>query len=447
MQDINTGEKRSIRNISIDRPQTMNGAAPSAPNPNEGPQVPPPPPPREPGMPPFPRTYGRPDKKWVRLSIWGGAALVCVIVLFVIIGSFFEGATVTVTPRHALVSLENTFTVGMTGGDVVPYDEATVSIEESREVAATGQERVEQAASGRIVVYNDYDADSLKLIKNTRFQTPEGLVYRIRDSIVVPGQKKDSSGTTVPGSIEADVFADSPGEEYNIGLTDFTIPGLKEGNDPRYDKVYARSKTPMEGGFVGTVKTASDSETAAARTALKDTLSAKSEGALLASLPEGFVVIPETLTTSYEDLPNADGTKEGTVAIRMKATVRGIAIDGNVLAEAVAKVRVPEYSGEPVRFLDTRGLSLSAITPVSVTELPETFDVAVSGSGTLVWVVETDKLREDLVGVSRSEAQTVFAKHPAVQKADLMVKPFWRRSLPDDPETIDVVENTKEFTE
>lgn len=445
MQDITPGEKRSIRNISIDRPQTSagNGTAPQQMNPHEGPQMPPP---REPGMTPFPRTYGNKNPKWMRIGIWGGAALVCVIVLMVIIGSFFEGATVTITPRHALVSLDNTFSVGLAGGDM-SYDEASVSLEETKEVPATGEERVEQAASGRIVVYNDYDAESLKLIKNTRFQTPEGLIYRIRDSVTVPGQKKDASGQTVPGSVEAEVFADSPGEEYNIGLTDFTVPGLKEGNDPRYDKVYARSKTPMEGGFVGTVKTAGEADTAAARTELKDRLTQKSTTALSTSLPPGFIVIPETLATSYEDLPNADGAKEGTVLIRMKATVRGIAIDGGALAAAAAELRIPEYNGEPIRFLDTRALSINATKPISLSEVPDLFDITVSGSETLVWVIEADKLREDLAGVSRSEAQSVFARHPAIQKADLVVKPFWRRSLPDDPETITIAEDTKAFTE
>lgn len=449
MQDFTPGEKRSVRNISIDRPQTLsgNGGAPSAPN--EGPQMPPPSSPREPGMPPFPRAFGRKERsKWARLSIWGGAALVCVIILIVIIGSFFEGATVTIVPRHALVSLENTLTVGSTGDSaVIPYDEVSISLEDTREVPATGEERVEQAASGRIVVYNDYDAESLRLIKNTRFETPEGLIYRIRDSIVIPGQKKDANGNTVPGSIEIEVFADSPGETYNIGLTDFTVPGLKEGNDPHFEKVYGRSKTPMEGGFVGTVKTASNDDTTTARTELKDALTAKSQGALEASLPDGYMVLPETLTTSFEDLPNADGAETGTVSIRMKATVRGIAIDSHILAESAAKIRIPDYGGEPIRFLDTRGLTLSAENPLSISELPDTFPVTISGSGTLVWVIVADTLRESLIGIPRSDAQDVFARNPAIQNADLRISPVWRRSLPDDPETIKIVEDTNAFAE
>ena len=70
------------------------------------------------------------------------------------------------------------------------------------------------------------------------------------------------SGKTVPGSTETAVSADEAGKEYNIGKTDFTIPGFK--GDARYSKFYARSKTDMEGGFIGTIYSLSDEDEASA---------------------------------------------------------------------------------------------------------------------------------------------------------------------------------------
>jgi len=57
------------------------------------------------------------------------------------------------------------------------------------------------------------------------------------------------NGKTVPGSIEVTVYADEPLSKYNIGLTDFTVPGFKGA--PQFETFYARSKTPMTGGFTG----------------------------------------------------------------------------------------------------------------------------------------------------------------------------------------------------
>ena len=38
-------------------------------------------------------------------------------------------------------------------------------------------------------------------------------------------------GKNIPGSVDVKVYANEPGEKYNIGLSDFTIPVLKETQD------------------------------------------------------------------------------------------------------------------------------------------------------------------------------------------------------------------------
>ena len=48
---------------------------------------------------------------------------------------------------------------------------------------------MERKASGQIIVYNAYNDNNQKLIKNTRFETPDGKIYRIQASIIVPGTK------------------------------------------------------------------------------------------------------------------------------------------------------------------------------------------------------------------------------------------------------------------
>ena len=96
-------------------------------------------------------------------------------------------------------------------------------------------------------------SDPQRLITRTRFQSPEGLIYRIAESAVVPG-KTTKNGVDTPGSIEVTVFADEAGDKYNIKKTDFTIPGFKS-DASRFKNIYARSSTDMTGGFVGKMKT------------------------------------------------------------------------------------------------------------------------------------------------------------------------------------------------
>ena len=345
--------------------------------------------------------------------------------------------------RHALVNLNDTGTVGLTGENI-PYEIVEVSKEESKEVAATGEDRIERAATGVIVIYNDFDTSSQKLIKNTRFETPDGKIFRIRDSVTVPGQTKGADGKRVPGSVEAEVFADSPGEEYNIGLSDFTIPGFKESKDPRFDKFYARSKTTMTGGFIGTVRTADKNVTASAQTELKELLEAGGAISLSSDLPAGFIILPETVAVAFEDLPNTDGATEATVNIRMKSVTRGIAIDGNALARSIADDRIASYEGEGVRLENTGTLSITLPKPVTVTDIPATFEIRVAGPANIIWTYDAEELKMDLAGVRRTMTDAVFVEYPAIENADIAIQPFWSRSLPDDPETIEIVDATNE---
>jgi hypothetical protein len=104
--------------------------------------------------------------------------------------------------------------------------------------------KVSARAGGEITIYNNFGAQSQKLIKGTRFSTSDGKIFRIQDSVTIPGKSGSS-----PGSVKARVVADSEGEEYNIGPTRFSIPGFK--GSPKYEGFYGESSKNMSGGSSG----------------------------------------------------------------------------------------------------------------------------------------------------------------------------------------------------
>ncbi|PIU99311.1 hypothetical protein COS59_00465, partial [Candidatus Wolfebacteria bacterium CG03_land_8_20_14_0_80_36_15] len=116
---------------------------------------------------------------------------------------------------------------------------------------ATGKKNVERKARGEVTIYNTYSSDDQPLIANTRLLTPDGKVFRLEKLIVVPGAKI-IEGKIVSSSVKTSVVADKAGQEYNIGpVSHFTIPGF-QGSE-KYQSFYAKSDTPMTGGFVGEV--------------------------------------------------------------------------------------------------------------------------------------------------------------------------------------------------
>ena len=124
--------------------------------------------------------------------IWA-VAVVSVNVLAVLAHFAFRSTTVTVIPRSHAVALaqESKFTaypaLGAPTGSLT-YTVVANDLEDSAVVQSKGKEHVEERASGTVEVFNEYSPTSVRLIKNTRFATPNGLVFRVPASVVIPGK-------------------------------------------------------------------------------------------------------------------------------------------------------------------------------------------------------------------------------------------------------------------
>lgn len=430
MQDlIQQSERRSVRNISIDKPKALIEEQGDGHTPEQT-TVPPMPPRQQ-----FGKIEGYSSGKSKKWWWIGGGALALIIVL-IIVGSVFGGATVTITPRQAAVNLDTTFTAAL---DPIPgtvgFEVVTVTKESSRTVKATGSETISRPASGTIIVYNDTET-AQKFIKNTRFQTPSGLIFRIPESISIPAKT-----ASAPGQIETKVFADTAGEEYNIDLSDFVVATFKEKNDPLLSKIYARSKTAMTGGFEGTVKVASKADTEAAEAAMETELADSLVTEASSALPEGFVIVPETGSFAYETLPNQESA-DGSVVITVRGEGKLLAVSSLDVAQAAAADRIPGYTGEPVAFSDTSTLSFALVDPTFDLVSATSTEIRVSGPATLIWTFDVDELKEKLADKSRSMTATIFGEYPGIERADVVIRPFWNRSLPEKVEEINVtIEN------
>ena len=231
---------------------------------------------------PFDIKYMSGDRRRKKIFDWNWTknTLPKLIILILILGILGGGTffiiikpapvVIQITPAAKSVSVNIFLKAAETGGDI-NFKLAKFQLEKEQEIKADGAEKIERKASGKIVVYNNWNTESQVFIKNTRFETPEGKIYRIDRQIIVPGAKKQN-GKLIPGSIETVVYADKAGEEYNIGLTDFVLPALREQKSPRYEKIYARSKTVIEGGLVGTVPKVNEKDLEDARKELEKKL-------------------------------------------------------------------------------------------------------------------------------------------------------------------------------
>jgi len=367
-------------------------------------------------------------------GLWA-IALISVLILFLAVSFLFGGAKIEITPRQENVVIDGNFRAFRNASsEELDFEVMTITREVSKEVPATGEEFVQEKASGRITVFNNYSSAGQKLIKNTRFETPEGLIYRIKDAITVPG-RKTIGGDITPGSIQVTVYADKPGERYNIGLTDFTIPGLK--GDPRYSKSFARSNTAMTGGFSGNLRRASQADLDEARIELEGELRSQLIEEALSVKPEGFILLESSYIILTESGTSNSSLDE--VLVTENGTLYGFIFDQESFAKFVAINTIATYDGGEVELIGLDDLVFSINSPSLVNpESNESLSFALSGSTKVVWGYDEGALRADLASQSKKSIENILSNYSSIDRAVVTLRPFWKRSFPADGSKIKV---------
>jgi hypothetical protein len=398
----------------------------SQPAPSSGQKRPPEPKRRKPsGRRPNPTVrIGGKEKVWF--------AFFAIVSLAAIVGTtsfiFLPKAEIEIVPRSVSQNIEIEMT-GKTGSDaskearsvpvrIVEFEkEMMLTFDASGSSAGDGSK-----ASGKIVIYNGYGSDPQPLVATTRFVTEDGKIFRLVKGISVPGMSGNE-----PGVVEAEVIADSNGEEYNIGASDFSIPGFSGSS--KADKIYAKSTSRMIGGSsVGdsgtTAVSSADLDQAATETAsgFRNDFSSFIEKDLNGQ--ERF--IPEMFDISVTEGPTAP--RVGTVASSFEyaATFHGRAFvfSEDDIREALlpllrSRASVADgYSETETNFrYEEGGADYDA----------GTFRFNVGAGALFVAPIDIGSIREDFLGKKRdsSEIEKVLVPHQEIKSITIELYPDW----------------------
>ncbi len=323
------------------------------------------------------------------------------------------------------------------------YEIITLEEEGEKQVSASGQEYVESQAKGFIEIIKTTPG-SEQLVKNTRFRSPDGKVFRIKEGVVVPGALKDTTGNLVPGMIKAEIFADTVGQEYNLEAdTKFDIPGFKESNlNELYNSIHAINREAITGGYKGQKFIINDNELSTSRQALELELRDKLLARIETEKPAGFISFPNSVSFTYVELPTVQ-YGENLVTIKEQAILQMPLFKQDDFAKFLAKETITTYNREPVHITDPSSLtftysdfSTNSINLANQTAL--TFKIA--GKPTIVSDFDAAQLQKDLAGKSKTSISTVLTAHPGIKSAKVSSKPFWRRTFPEKPTDIIIVE-------
>ena len=379
-----------------------------------------------------------------KLIIWLLAGI-CLLALFFGISILFTSATVTITPRTEQITFnDESYTAKQNSQSTSTLSFEVLNVKQSsgKIIATTEEKEVSQKATGVIVIYNNYNTSSQRLINNTRFEANNGKIYRISSSVIVPGYKK-VDGKIVPGSIEATVFADQAGTDYNFKLSDligdFKIPGFK--GLPQYQSFYARAKTDITGGFVGKQRIVS----AELRKATEDSIKVELKEQLLKELyaikPDNFIIFKDGYSIDYTSLEDT-AVDSNNVTINVEGSLNGIIFNNLKLTKYLASKKIDNFDNLPAELIPADNMTVT-MTGANSTGLwkNDTLQLKLNGDATVKWVYDSDAIKRDLVGKSESDLKTLTSSFKdSIDSINVKFVPVWTKYFPDNIKKIKIIE-------
>lgn len=391
--------------------------------------------------------------------------LLGILALVIFLGArLFARAHITITP-HTLTGDIDTVLDFTPASGAHTYETMVLTREKVQQVLVEDFTTQESRSSGTIVIFNE-EPTAQRLREETRFQTPEGLVFMLgKDAgVTVPA----AQGST-PGSVEVTVYAQEPGDAYNIGPSDFVIPGWQEINDPRFTTQYARSKGPMSNGGSGPTPIVSDELRAVITQEMQQSLREQMIAQAWVDAPDQFILFEDLVDIEFSPLVLSDiqsDTMSATAS--MTGTLSAILFRHDDLAQIFAQEISDTYVGESVRINNPSTLQTNLSpqsrallgwgTPVSTTSSAldidttqeptdtssleeETLSIRFIGSIDMTMHVDRQRILMDLAHMDIKNIRSYFSQIPEIRTAQVSIKPFWRKKVPDSKHTSLIISN------
>ncbi len=445
VEDIVRNERRTIREVSVDKPARPK-ASRSSPSRSESEEEVPIK--RMKVTPPPTRPVARKDRKSAGRKMWiiiAAAVIVLVAGTAAVSSIYYSRATFNIVPVSIPVTVSNSTIVatGTSTAGYLKYDTAKFTGVASTTVTAIDGAYTSTKASGQVTLYNSYAAEGQRLLAGTRLSNDSGFVYRLVSSVFVPGYKS-SNGNKIAGSLKADVIADKPGAQYNIKKTEGTgeLRIIAYTGGPRYDTVYARLLTDIIGGYEGTKKTVDPKLLASTTANLQEVLRKALLSQALGAVPPGYVTYDTAYTTSYT-APVLGGTSPKVATVTVSATLYNILFKKTDLMGKLAGQQNVERFGKSA--YSTPGLeSLKFLITNPDTFKPakqSTLIARLNGNVTMKGTIPVSELKTKLAGMSLADTRAIFGSYSTVVdvgKSSGELFPSWASKVPSDQSRINI---------
>ncbi len=298
---------------------------------------------------------------------------------------------------------------------------------------ASGKKQVSKKSNGKITIYNAYSSEPQKLVSTTRFMTPDGKIFRLTQTIVVPGAKI-VDGKIVSSSIESGIIADKAGVEYNIvGNIRFTIPGFK--GTPRYEGFYAEAKGDISGGFIGEIAYPTEEDIRLAKIEISKALGDATKVAVLEKIPKEFKMVENSFFFNIvKQTVNSEANEQGQFTIFAEAENTVMAFLEDDIRNSLS-ARVKNEIGEN-HIIKTDKLSYG-LARVDLAVGRMTFPI--DYKAILARKIDNESLKSQFYNKSEKDLKALLLSMPGLESAEINLWPRWVRRVPNRSDKVVVI--------
>ena len=372
-----------------------------------------------------------------RLLRWSGAVILLAIILFVAL-KVLPKVTVTLVMQTKEWSYHDSITTEKSAAlDIAKMTIPNQIFSQKKNVQlrfpATGKRQVEKKASGVVKIFNAYSSDPQPLVEQTRFMAPDGKLFRLSKSIVIPGAKI-TEGKIVPFGIDALVTADQPGPDYNIGPVKlFTIPGFK--GTPKYQAFYAESNTDMAGGFIGQIAYPLPADIQKAKVTIETTLNDALKTSLATQIPKEFKLLDgATRYAVAQQKIDSEADANGTFGIFTEAQITAIGFREADLQNLLVGRAEHDNAG----LMEIRSSTLEYGLP-RVDFDRGLLAFPVNFKEVLAKKVDVPALQNSLLGKSELELKAQIFALDGLQSAKVSLWPIWVKRVPNSVDKVKII--------
>lgn len=300
---------------------------------------------------------------------------------------------------------------------------------------ATGEENIGERATGVISVYNCDIAFSIEA--GTVFKASTGQTYTNTIPVSVVGLTGSPSvcrllpGHPGSGMQEIAVVATAPGEDYNIGETNYVITGVN-GDVFVYGGI-------ISGGTTKISKVVSKDDIEKATEALKKLSTDSYKQQLVKQFVNKELTIPDSFNVKYGDFVSSPALGEEATdkAILKSASIFSISAIERQEIEMLLDYKLnKQILSDTIKIFDNGIDSVSVFGYLS-NEQGVTVDILTKTAKVGPNINET-KLKEQLKGKKFGDAQLILDSIPDVDDVKINFSYFWVTAMPNDIEKIDI---------